>query len=870
MVKSGMGLDRLELKMKKFKNIITLIVGNNGTGKTGGVLANLHPFSGLGHMETREDADIIVPEKDGHKVIIFKHKKNEYYIEHYYKWMGKNRSRKISSYIKKNGEELNPSGVVSKFNLIIETEFQIDQNFLKLMRLGPNVRNFISLGGTDRKSFIAQMLAEVESYVRDQKYVSERSHLLNNALKIAIDKRKKLDVEDITIVEDTIKSKQNKVEVLQNQKEAEIKKFFAYKGRIHTDEFDKADQEIASLEEEEKEIAKEMRLLESPKYVHVIDKDCNDLIHDYDQTIKGYMEQKINLASKLAELNTKLQMLTEKYTSLDASIHEIRTSIEISELQENIKQLQESIAYYEKNYDMKDIPSVSKEALTADVDKLNMILFHLEQLLVLPFYVLDYYADHYNSYGSDLNKMDNFAHKRLEKVIQELKSYDKKPLSSGELSILFTPAGCKHWKECLYYQELQSMNASTKKSKEEKASLLQEQECLEGLGMIASGMYSIRRVLTMRNPEIKEYTITENDIVQCLLSKSTKFFVQKETVQSLLEKIEFHDKYLEDKKNLLDAQKTLELIQAKSNQMSMESLVQEQSAIMLQMNECKDKIRKLDRKMEGINQLLNSTEELLQDFRLMMEYDRKSGEYQRRIQSIQQRKQELNTLLEEREKYHQRESEYQSAIDTYDGMIKDVTDEIMDLHMKRSIFEELSKEIDHVQEWYEYAELIRDAVSNRTGIPKVHIMFYCRALKSIANDIIKEIYDGELILRDFIIDDNRFEIPYYTKGVNVSDIRYGSQAEISVATIAISFAILIQFMPKYNIILLDEIDGPLHETNKKRLFASLEGQLKQINCEQVFLITQSKAYNNYPVNLIITDPDYASSVTNKQSVIFQR
>ncbi len=865
-----MGLDRLELNMKKYKNIITLIVGNNGTGKTGGVLANLHPFSGLGHMETRDDSDIIVPKKDGHKVIIFKHKKHEYYIEHHYKWQGEGKSRRIFSYIKKDGEELNPTGVVSKFNLLIETEFQIDQNFLKLMRLGPNVRNFISLGGTDRKSFIAQMLAEVESYVQDQKYVAERSNLLNNALKIALDKRKKLDVDDITLTNEMIKDKQKRVDTLREQKEAEIKKFFAYKGRIHTDNFEKAEAEIDTLEKEEREIERELRLLETPKYLHVIDGDCTDILNQYDSEIKKYMEKKISLASKLAEENTKLQMLTEKYTSLDASIHEIRTSIEISELEENIKQLQDSIAYYEKNYDLKDVPSISKEALTADVDKLNMILFHLEQLLVLPFYVLEYYANHYNSYASDLNKMDNFAHKRLEKVIQELKAYEKKSVSSGELSILYTPNGCKHWKECLYYQELENRSTSTKKSKEEKASLLQEQECLEGLGIIASALYSIRRILSMRNPDIKEYTVTENDIIQCLLTKSTKFFVQKDTIQSILEKIEYHDKYLEDKKNLLDAQKTLELIQAKSNQVSMESLVQEQSSIMVQMNDCKDQIKNLDQRMEGINQLLNSTEELLQDFRLMMEYDRKSGEYQRRIQSIQQRKSELNELLEEKERYHQMERDYQQKIQEYDEIIDGITNEIMDLHTKQSIFRELSGEIEHVQEYYEYAELIRDAVSNRTGIPKVHIMFYCRALKSIANDIIKEIYDGELILRDFIIDDNRFEIPYYTKGVNVTDIRYGSQAEISVATIAISFAILIQFMPKYNIILLDEIDGPLHETNKKRLFASLEGQLKAIHCEQVFLITQSKAYNNYPVNLIITDPDYASSVTNKQSVIFQR
>jgi recombinational DNA repair ATPase RecF len=148
MVKSGMGLNKLELNFKGFKNVITLIVGNNGTGKTGGVLSNLHPYSGLGHLEARDDSDIIIKGKDGHKVIIFKSKKHKYYIEHHYKWQGEKRSRKISSYIKKDGKELNPSGSVTNFNLIIETEFQIDVNFLKLMRLGPNVKNFISLGAT--------------------------------------------------------------------------------------------------------------------------------------------------------------------------------------------------------------------------------------------------------------------------------------------------------------------------------------------------------------------------------------------------------------------------------------------------------------------------------------------------------------------------------------------------------------------------------------------------------------------------------------------------------------------------------------------------------------------------------------------------
>jgi recombinational DNA repair ATPase RecF len=250
MVKSGMGLNKIELNFKGFKNIITLIVGNNGTGKTGGILSNLHPYAGLGHLEARDDSDIIIKGKDGHKVIIFKSKKHEYYIEHHYKWQGEKRSRKISSYLKKDGKELNPSGSVTQFNLLIETEFQIDLNFLKLMRLGPNVRNFISLGATERKSFIAKLLAEVEAYIRDQKYANERSTMLSNDLKMAVDKKKRLNIEDITTLHDYMEGAQKRLEYYRNQKEKEIKDFFTYKGSIETDKFEQCEEELKSLKKE--------------------------------------------------------------------------------------------------------------------------------------------------------------------------------------------------------------------------------------------------------------------------------------------------------------------------------------------------------------------------------------------------------------------------------------------------------------------------------------------------------------------------------------------------------------------------------------------------------------------------------------------
>ena len=46
-----------------------------------------------------------------------------------------------------------------------------------------------------------------------------------------------------------------------------------------------------------------------------------------------------------------------------------------------------------------------------------------------------------------------------------------------------------------------------------------------------------------------------------------------------------------------------------------------------------------------------------------------------------------------------------------------------------------------------------------------------------ANEIIKHIYDSELILDEFVVNDKEFRIPYRTKGAEVRDIKYASQAE---------------------------------------------------------------------------------------------
>jgi hypothetical protein len=81
---------------------------------------------------------------------------------------------------------------VSSFKEIIKTELDIEQDYLKLTRLGSNVTNFIDLKTTDRKSFMGKILEEVDVYLKYFKKVSTDMREVKSVISHLIDKLTKL------------------------------------------------------------------------------------------------------------------------------------------------------------------------------------------------------------------------------------------------------------------------------------------------------------------------------------------------------------------------------------------------------------------------------------------------------------------------------------------------------------------------------------------------------------------------------------------------------------------------------------------------------------------------------------------------------
>lgn len=269
LIKTGMGLDVLDIDFTKGKYTVNLIIGNNGTGKTA-MLSNFHPFPYLGSLEAREDTDIICVGQTGHKEIWYRKGDDHYEIEHIYsKPVGKSKTRTVKSYIRKNGVELNKGGLVRAFHEIVEQEFQIEPNFLKLIRLGPNVQNFIKLSVSDRKTFISKLLEEVDIYMKDYKQANEQAKFLTNALKIAISKRDKLNISDISILDAGIARKEEMIKNRYDEKEAITKAFYEYKGSVNLGAMEEMQHQYDEVLDSIESLEDERRHVEKPKYLHI-------------------------------------------------------------------------------------------------------------------------------------------------------------------------------------------------------------------------------------------------------------------------------------------------------------------------------------------------------------------------------------------------------------------------------------------------------------------------------------------------------------------------------------------------------------------------------------------------------------------------
>lgn len=866
LIRAGMKIDTIELDFRNTKNIINLIIGNNGTGKTA-LLSNFHPFAFLGHLEARDDSDLIIPEKNGKKTVIFTTKKHEYLIVHNYKWMGKDRTREVRSYIQKDGVELNSSGLVKSFLGIVQTEFEIDTNFLKLIRLGGNVTNFVELSSAGRISFISKLLDAIEVYVKGNKLMRERSNELSANLKSAVAKMERLNVSDVSLLETEIRRKGELIRDMRGLRDSHMQEFYSYAGKVDQGRMSSCEDDIRESGNVLEKLRRELDEVPRPTRVHSEFGERPSMM--YNQKIAALDEQRMQLIATIGSCSSTIEGIDASIERVEKMIDGSTSSRTLRDLNEYITELRGKIAHYESHSNAIK-PELTLAELSADVDKINMIIFQIQNVTNLDQYAIQYFCQKYEEFNGDLNALDEYSRDRLKVLHRKLDQF-KTSIGYDALRtmnlVMFTPRECREYPKCPYYQYYMSGVEASDISK--RATVESELSAVEDMSGILAAMYTIKKLMSMLS-DVQRYQVTFDGIMRFMLTGDEHEFVDQARIQSLRDELEEFEEYAGNKQKLKEKEAELAMLLAGSNQRTREELEEEKGKLEADRSELMKKKTALYEQVTDLNNQIQDWKDLIEDYNVSVRYDVESRRIKEAISSEEEKLSQLTELYHAKLDFLEKKRQYEAKLEEYNVKIEDLENEIKEIQMKEAQYQELSREIEQIKSRFDYVSLIKDATSSNGGIPLIHIKLYCRALCTIANAIIKELYTGDFKLLEFKVKENSFTIPYYTKGFTVKDIKDASQAEASVAKLAISFAILSQFVTKYNIILLDEIDGPMHRVNKERFFAALEGQLDRLKCEQAFIITQSAMFNDYPVNLICTDPDYKTSIPKTAHVVFQR
>lgn len=156
-------------------------------------------------------------------------------------------------------------------------------------------------------------------------------------------------------------------------------------------------------------------------------------------------------------------------------------------------------------------------------------------------------------------------------------------------------------------------------------------------------------------------------------------------------------------------------------------------------------------------------------------------------------------------------------------------------------------------------DVVRSIMSPGKGIRKELINLYMYEIYQITNQLLLNTFDGKLYLKEFLITDKEFIIPYVYNGTESPDISFASSAQQATITSALSLAILSKLIDKYGVYTPDELDNTLAPTVRDSYIDVLLKHARYVGLTQIILITQDpERYIKYPNAVFIKFPGGAS------------
>lgn len=853
---SGLNKEEIDIDFTVNDNIVNIFIGKMGSGKTS-ILAHAQPFATFGTLDIRNQEAVIEPEKDGKKIIEYNIGDHDFVIEHIYQWNARTSSHNVKSYVKKDGEELNPNGNSGSFKEIIHTEFGIEQNFLRILRLGPNVSNLIHMKSTERKNFVVSLRHDTEVYTLIYKKLNDELRTKNTSLTLLSNKLLQLSADNVENMENEAISKRQKYHELERDlEEAKTKRteiLIAIEQLLErqtSEGYQRLIQEkMAELRIRTRERDHEKsRLDEIPD-----DLDLGKLsiqIGTLNERYRQLESDEFSDSNSLEQLEQAYRKLVDRKAIRGNRDHLIEMESAHEKLRQMMEDYKEKLAGFSCKYSFSYISSTLETIKGLDQA--------LDDLRSNPPRVLA-------QIGASQSNLGTFASKEIEKLkgrrfkLQQQMANLQYAATYKAPEILFRPPLCPTTK-CPYFQT--HPVTIQKKAKKDGGVNLQLNELkdkleqveakiaeLEMLPLIAQRYHATKSLWNQTIPIVKELgALLQNSMYAVITNLQNFQWYDYHQITVVMEKCKAQEEYDRLRHEMIGVESELNELK-KSVGEDIDQLIANN----------REEYEKVYQHLQDVIASKTATSNELEHLNYQIDL---YTSRQQIMESYQQAKTEVDQMDAEIQKM---ELNLENAA-SYDGELVRANSRIMMLDdQHRRIGSEIEtiearlRDISYTKEEYDKTSakraLLKDvlkAVSPKEGIPLIMVKLFLDSCRDTINELISDIFVDSLEIQDFDLDEDNFYIPYTINGRWIRDIESASQGQQAIISIALSFAMIRQDIFDYNIMLLDEVDGALHPRDREKFTSILFRQIQEIGARQVFLISHNNSFENVPANIIMT------------------
>lgn len=833
---NAMEAKEITIDFTQSKNKICLLIGKNGSGKTS-ILSMLTPFSDLGNLDVRNNQSLILKDKEGYKEIHIEKNGSIYIIKHIYS-PHKDKSHSLKSYIEKDGVELNINGNVRSFLEVVKNELYIEPEYLKLIRLGSNVTNIIGLSETERKNFMSKIMSNIDVFIDYYKIVNTKERQIKDNISHIADKLSRLGISDITIANKDIDDTRLSIEKLSG-----IKEKISSEIAILNHDIDNID-DVENLRDNLNKTSKSVIKMKETLLKYKPDKLSSD---HYKTEIDNEESEIRAINNKIATFNTillneitNLDSLYEQYNLVRAQYDkELDNDSTIKSMEDNLTAIRLSLRESE------DIlgefkPSISYDDYVEFMSFVNELTLHLNT-------TYDFGSKAINKVlklmeeGKDVNHYINSHLIDMDDNKSDVSSLFIAKVASDFLFNDRTVITCKT--ECeakRVYDALKKLiedhNVSEKNNdvsfykdmERVNSNIINIFKMIDERSILINGLPDDIKIMFKKENLISKIKKLENPFDEKILNNYLSLITEYNRYVGNC------DKYEKEEELIRKFRGTSNLTDISNQKESLENIIKDKDD---KIKEIKENISK---DTEILSELTRSYETNKDIYEALTEYDEMVKANNKYISDYELYKTNKEKIHDLTVNLNGVTTEYNNKNDLLHKMILNVNQ--YNLYMK---------ELESFNKIYDEMDKVKESLSAKTGMPLYIIRKYLGDDTVIStNDLLDVAYNGDIELDDFEITPSSFTIPVYVRGFRMPDVKYVSQGELSFISIALSFALSSIVLSKYNIMLLDEIDGPLDSDNREKFIKILEKQIEKIDSEQNFLITHNSMFSSYPVDII--------------------